>query len=108
MDQNRITIFRQMLAQQPDDAMTWYGLGNELFKAEDWQGAADALRKVVQLKADFTAAYQLLGSALLQLGQRDAAKLCWLEGISVSNHTGAWKARSHLEALVAELTNNGS
>ena len=101
MSQERIEAFEAMAAQQPEQEMVWYGLANEYVKLERWRDAADALRRVVKLNADFPAAYQMLGTALMQDGQRAAAQSVWREGMEVATRTGAWKARQHMEGLLA-------
>jgi predicted Zn-dependent protease len=101
VSQERIEAFKAMAAQQPDQEMVWYGLANEYVKLELWSDASDALARVVKLNADFTAAYQMLGTALLNGGQREEARRVWTEGIEVANRTGAWKARQHMESLLA-------
>ncbi|HLL72330.1 MAG TPA: tetratricopeptide repeat protein [Pyrinomonadaceae bacterium] len=101
MSQERIEAFKAMADAQPDQEMVWYGLANEYVKLERWDEAADALRRVVKLNADFTAAYQMLGTALMNQGLRDEARRAWTDGIDVANRTGAWKARQHMEGLMA-------
>jgi predicted Zn-dependent protease len=101
VSQERIEAFRAMAEQQPEQEMVWYGLANEYVKLERWSDAADALRRVVNLNADFTAAYQMLGTALLSQGHREEARRVWTEGIAVADRTGAWKARQHMEGLLA-------
>jgi len=101
MAQSRIEIFAEMAKQQPDDAMIWYGLGSEYLKAERWKDAAAALRQVVRINAEYTAAYQMLGTALLNDGQKEEARRVWTEGVEVAGRTGAWKARQHMEGLLA-------
>jgi predicted Zn-dependent protease len=108
MSQERIEAFKAMAAQQPEQEMVWYGLANEYVKLERWDEAADALRRVVKLNADFTAAYQMLGTALLNQGQREEARRAWTDGIEVANRTGAWKARQHMETLMAETNATGA
>jgi predicted Zn-dependent protease len=98
--QSRIDIFAEMVKQQPGDAMIWYGLASEYVKAERWSEAADALQKVVQLNPDYTAAYQMLGSALISQGKQEEARRAWTDGIEAANRTGAWKARQHMEGLL--------
>jgi predicted Zn-dependent protease len=90
-----------MLKDQPDNEMIWYGLANEFTKLEKWPEAVDALRNVIRIKPDYTAAFQMLGSALLIAGERDEARQVWTEGIEVAGRTGAWKARQHMEGLLA-------
>jgi cytochrome c-type biogenesis protein CcmH/NrfG len=90
-----------MVQQQPDEVMIWYGLGSELFKVERWAEAAEALGTVIRLNPDYTAAYQMLGSALFGLGKIDEARQAWRQGIEAADRTGAWKARQHLEGLLS-------
>ena len=101
MAQTRLEVFEAMAAQQPDEVMVWYGLGNEYFKAGRWADAARALREVVRLNPDYTAAYQMLGSALAEAGDAEAARQAWAQGIKAADRTGAWKARGHMEGLLA-------
>ena len=90
-----------MAEAQPGEAMIWYGLANEYVKLERWREAADALRRVVQLNADYTSAYQMLGTALMNLGRAAEARRAWTAGVEVADRTGAWKARQHMEGLLA-------
>src|ERR1044071_3072638 len=97
MSQSRIEAFEAMLKDQPDEAMIWYGLGNEYFKLERWADAANALRQVVRLNPDYSAAYQMLGSALMSDARHDEARRAWTEGIEAARRSGAWKAQQHME-----------
>lgn len=83
--------------------MIWYGLGSEYVKLEQWTEAINALRNVVRINPDYTAAYQMLGSALMNEGQRDEARRAWMDGIEAAQRTGAWKARGHMEGLLASV-----
>ena len=109
MSQERIDAFKAMVAAQPEQEMVWYGLANEYVKLERWDEAADALRQVLKLNADFTAAYQMLGTSLIKQGRREEARRAWTDGIETANRTGAWKARQHMEGLMAnsEVTTAG-
>ena len=67
MVQSKIEVFTAMLAEQPENAMIWYGLASEQYKLENWVEAAKSLRQVVSLNPDYTAAYQMLGTALANM-----------------------------------------
>lgn len=108
MSQSRIEIFKEMLKDQPEDMMIWYGLGNEYFNSEKWNEAAYALSNVIKLNPDYTAAYQMLGSALLNAGKVDEARNIWTAGIATADRTGAWKAKQHIERLLADAKENES
>jgi predicted Zn-dependent protease len=101
MAQTRLEIFETMAREQPDDAMIWYGLASEYVKIEKWSEAATALRNVLRVNPDYTAAYQMLGTALSNEGQTEEARAVWAAGIEAANRTGAWKARQHMEGLLA-------
>jgi cytochrome c-type biogenesis protein CcmH/NrfG len=101
MAQSRLDIFAEMVKQQPDDAMIWYGLASEYVKIERWSEAADALRNVLRVNPDYTAAYQMLGTALINAGHKEEAISVWTQGIEVARRTGAWKAQQHMEGLLA-------
>jgi predicted Zn-dependent protease len=101
MSQSKIEIFAQMAREQPDNEMIWYGLANEYGKAGRWSEAADALRNLILINLNYTAAYQLLGTALMNQGDRAGACRAWEQGIEVADRTGACKARQHMESLLA-------
>jgi predicted Zn-dependent protease len=103
MSQSRIDAFTAMVQDQPDNEMIWYGLANEYTKLTRWAEAAEALRHVLRIKPDYTSAYQMLGTALLNSGDAAEAHRVWTEGVTVANRTGAWKARQHLESLLAGM-----
>lgn len=92
-----------MVGGDPNNVMVWYGLGSEYVKLEQWSEAAEALRRVVELNPDYTAAYQMLGSALLKAGATEEARRAWTEGIEAARRTGAWKAGQHMEGLLAAM-----
>src|SRR5687768_6441845 len=101
MVQSKIEIFTAMLAEQPENAMIWYGLASEQFKTEDWAEAAKSLRQVVSLNPDYTAAYQMLGTALAKMDDVAGAQQAWRDGIEAAGRTGAWKAGQHMQGLLA-------
>lgn len=101
MSQQRIEALLSMAEAQPEEAMVWYGLANEYSKLARWREAADALRRVVTLNPDYTSAYQMLGTAHANLGEHNEARRAWLEGVAAAERTGAWKARQHMEGLLA-------
>jgi predicted Zn-dependent protease len=103
MAQSKIEIFTAMLAEQPDDAMIWYGLASEQYKLENWTEAAKSLRQVVSLNPDYTAAYQMLGTALAKNDEIAAAQQAWKDGVEAAGRTGAWKAGQHMQALLDGL-----
>ena len=104
MAQSKIETFTAMLAEQPENAMIWYGLASEQLKLEYWAEAAKSLRQVVTLNPDYTAAYQMLGTALAKMDDLAGAQQAWRDGIAAAGRTGAWKAGQHMQGLLAGVT----
>ena len=77
MVQSKIETFTAMLAEQPENAMIWYGLASEQYKLENWAEAAKSLRQVVSLNPDYTAAYQMLGTVLAKMDDLAGAQQAW-------------------------------
>lgn len=100
MVQSKIEVFTAMLMEQPENAMIWYGLASEQYKLENWDEAAKSLRQVVSLNPDYTAAYQMLGTALANNDDLAGAQEAWRNGIEAAGRTGAWKAGQHMQALL--------
>jgi predicted Zn-dependent protease len=103
MAEDRLKALLAIAEAQPGEVMIWYGLANEYVKLERWAEAVDALRRTVALNPDYTSAYQMLGTALMSMAERGEARLAWTKGVEVATRTGAWKARDHMERLLADV-----
>ena len=102
---SRLDALKAMAEKKPDDAMVHYGLAVEYKKVGDAARAAEAFRAVVRVNPEYTAAYQELGSLLIQTGELDEAKRVLEQGIGVADRTGAWKPREHMGRLLEGLRN---
>lgn len=79
--QNRIEVFKQMLASEPDNTMILFGLANEYLKIEDYGNAIPALVDYLRQANDEGAAYGMLAKAYEKIGEREKAKNALAEGI---------------------------
>ena len=86
--QNRIEVFKQMLASDPTNTMVLFGLANEYQKAEDWQKTIETLEDYLQKADDEGAAYGMLAKAFERIGERERARTIYEKGIEVSNAHG--------------------
>ncbi|MBI4537859.1 MAG: tetratricopeptide repeat protein [candidate division NC10 bacterium] len=93
----RIALLRQMIAQDPQDGTAHYMLGHEYFKAQNYAEAVAALRAYLALAEDEGAAYRMLAQSLARLGQADAARQAYQEGLAAAR-------RHHHQPLIEEYT----
>jgi Flp pilus assembly protein TadD len=93
----RLERLKALVEAQPEDPRARYFLANELFRAEDWAGAAEQFGAYVALSGgDDGAAYRSLGLALERLGRREEAAAAYRTGIDSA------LAHGH-DGLAAEL-----
>jgi predicted Zn-dependent protease len=82
--QDRIEVFEQMLASDPDNTMVMFGLAKEYEKKGDHQKVIDLLQTYLAKADDEGNAYGVLASAYLKTGDRDKAIDTYNTGIEVA------------------------
>jgi len=95
--------FEGMLASGKDGALLRFGLGNEYLKAGDVLNAVTHLRRAVALDPGYSAAWKLLGKALLAVDRRDEALAAWQEGIAAAERKGDKQAMKEMEVFARRL-----
>jgi predicted Zn-dependent protease len=95
--------FERMLAAGKDGALLRYSLGNEYLKAGDAGAAATHLARAVDLDANYTAAWKLLGKALAATGRDDDAREAYRNGIAVARRRGDKQAQKEMEVFLRRL-----
>jgi Flp pilus assembly protein TadD len=85
---DRLDVFRQLAAEQPDEPRARYGYANELYRAERWDEAVGELRAYLALAEDEGNAWGRLGDALARLGRVDEAADAYLTGIDQATKHG--------------------
>ncbi|MBX3291671.1 MAG: tetratricopeptide repeat protein [Acidobacteria bacterium] len=82
--QDRIEVFEQMLAADPENTMVMFGLAKEYEKAGDHQKVIELLESYLSKADDEGNAYGTLAQAYRSTGQRDKAIETYRKGIEVS------------------------
>jgi tetratricopeptide (TPR) repeat protein len=100
----RLEKLKEMAARFPDDPRARYFLAHELFRIEDWAGAAEQYDAYWRLApGDEGAALKNLGLCYERLGRKEAAGEAYRRGIEralAHGHEGlASEVRFLLEAL---------
>lgn len=80
--------FERMLASGKDGALLRFSLGNEHLKAGHPGEAALHLRRAVEIDPGYTAAWKILGRALLDDERPEEALAAYREGIAVAERKG--------------------
>lgn len=82
--QNRIEVFKQMLANEPDNTMVMFGLAKEYEKLGRTDEVIALLENYLAKADDEGNAYGMLANAYNQNGDREKAIETYKKGIEVS------------------------
>lgn len=86
-----------------ENALLRYSLGNEYLKRGEPATALEHLRLAVKLDPDYSAAWKLLGRALEQAGEREAALAAYRDGIAVAERKGDKQAAREMSVFARRL-----
>jgi len=92
-----------MLAAGKDGALLRFGIGSEYLKAGDAATAAAHLQRAVVLDPGYSAAWKLLGKALVAEGREDEALDAWREGIAAAERKGDKQAMKEMQVFARRL-----
>ena len=92
-----------MLDRGQDSALLRFSLGGEYLKRGEPRRAIEHLRVALTQDADYSAAYKLLGKALTEDGQPDAAKQVYSQGVSVAEKRGDKQAAKEMTVFLRRL-----
>ncbi len=96
-NEGRLTKLKEMVVRFPDDPRARYFLAHELFRAEDWAGAAEHYDAYWRMSpGDEGAALKNLGLCYERLGRKADAAEAYRRGIDRA------RAHSH-DGLASEL-----
>ena len=98
-----IVNFEKMLAAGKDTPLLRFGLGNAYLDAGEAADAAVHLKRAVELKPDYSAAWKLLGKALAAANDRAGAIVAYREGIVVAEKTGDKQAMKEMLVFMKRL-----
>ncbi|HEY5763099.1 MAG TPA: tetratricopeptide repeat protein [Rhodocyclaceae bacterium] len=86
-----------------DNALLHHAIGSEWMKAGRPREAAAALHTALARDPNFSAAWKLLGKALLEDGDNDAACAAWQQGIVVAEARGDVQAAKEMQVFLRRV-----
>lgn len=97
----------KLLAAGRDGALLRFGLGNACLVEGDAAAAAQHLAQATQQQPNYSAAWKLLGKALLQLERPDEARAAWTTGIGVAEQQGDKQTAKEMAVFLRRLERAG-
>ena len=95
--------FEALLAQGKDNALLRFSLGLHYLNAGEAGRAAGHLRAAVAHDRDYSAAWKLLGKALVQAGDSEGAREAYREGIEAAGRKGDKQAAKEMTVFLRRL-----
>nr|MBF0681460.1 tetratricopeptide repeat protein [Pseudomonas sp.] len=93
----------KMLAQGMDNPMLRFGLGKGYLDAGNAARAGEHLRRCVELDPRYSAAWKLLGKALLDAGDTNGARHAWEQGVIAAQGHGDKQAEKEMTVFLRKL-----
>jgi Tfp pilus assembly protein PilF len=97
---DRMMKLQRMLERTPNDTFLLYGLALEYKKIGDARHAVEFLNKVVGIDPGYCYAYHQRGLVYESLGDVEAAKRSYRDGIQAAIKTGDVHARGEIEGAL--------
>ena len=103
MATNRLETLKSMVAQDPRNTFSRYGLAMEYRNSGDLEAAIQEFQTLIAGSPDYVPAYFHGGQTLERAARVDEARDWYQRGIDASLRTGDAHARSELEAALSML-----
>lgn len=87
-----------------DGALLRFSIGNALLGDGQYVEAAQSFREALAFDADYSAAWKLLGKALLAVEDEDAAATAWQSGIAAATRRGDLQAAKEMTVFLNRLS----
>ena|SRR5215469_4876466 len=97
---NRLEILKTMVAQNPTDSFSRYGLAMEYANSGSLEQAVTEYESLLSFNPDYAAAYYHGGQALEKLGRTDDARRMYGRGLEATRRTGDAHTHSELQAAL--------
>ncbi|MEZ5462031.1 hypothetical protein [Dokdonella sp.] len=103
MDSDALVRLRGQIGGPRDGALLRVSIGNLLLAGKDPVGAAIEFRAALDFDAGYSAAWKLLGRALVEAGETEGAIDAYLRGIDVAEQRGDKQAAKEMQVFLRRL-----
>jgi len=103
MNDTLIANLRAQCGGPRDGALLRFSLGNALLGAGDAPAAAEELRQAVRFDPRYSAAWKLLGKALLAMEDHAGAAEAWRHGIEAARERGDKQAEKEMAVFLRRV-----
>ncbi len=100
---DRVEALKNILAQNPADALARFGLAMELVKAGSYELALAEFRTLLHANPDHAHAYFHAGQTFEKLGRAGEASQMYAQGVAAATRQGNAHARDQLQAALDQL-----
>lgn len=104
MTASLIANLRKQIDGPRDGALLRFSLGHALIGVGELAEAIVELRRAVEFDPNYSAAWKLLGRALVDSGDADAAREAFSRGIEVARARGDEQAAKEMHVFLRRLT----
>src|SRR5437870_2431258 len=101
--QERITQFRKMANDDPENELGHFRLGQLLMEAGQNEEAVQSFRRTLELSPQFSKVYQLLARCLITLNRQDEAVQVLEKGFAVADERGDNMPRDEMAKMLGQL-----
>ena len=107
MTPDPIARLRALCGSPRDGALLRFSLGNALLAAGQTVEAVRELKQAIAFDANYSAAWKLLGRALVEAGDLAQARQVWTDGIEAAARAGDVQARKEMQVFLKRLERSG-
>lgn len=100
---SRVEQLRKLIAMDPNDPMSHYGLGLEFINQQRWDEAIVAFDDALRVDANYSSAYYHKARAQIAAGRVDRARETLSAGMAVAQAKGDWHTRGEMNELLESL-----
>jgi len=100
MESTRLDVLKSMVAQNPNDSFSRYGLAMEYRNGGDLEGAVREFRELIAINPNYCYAYFHGGQTLEKLGRLEEAGALYRDGIEAAVRAGDQHARSEIQGAL--------